>query len=542
MTIPSIPPSAPFIPTKYAKEYWVDPVSGNDSNTGNTPTKAWKTLSKAFSTLNNSGNCLNLAAGIYTGSALTCTIQNLTICGMSSSSGIVDVMQDINFAHTASSVYVENVSFNNLTLSNAGKLYVDGIFVKTSLVKSGSGYLQVSNSDTQGPSSSGTVSITGSGYTYFINASLVGFATINNASATVAYITTMNGYHVTLTAGTLILSNTRVWSQTDTSNAVSAAAGTTFQAINSQFITPTLGEARISALGNCSLQNCQIDKTNSTFGTNLQIQTVSNDISAISSLEIPSSTLASLPTVGNRIYRDTSLLNQGVVEMSVGGGNGAIPMSPLAITGVLTETPTGSTSSGLYVQTVGTPPSGIALGDIFYWTNPSAAKLLYKYANVNFFSVGTTSYQKNAVGYWAQIPKSGATNLVSVFLAGNLSATAGAYDPIICNSVEYNPGNWYDTTTGRFTPQLAGLWSVLQTAAPSGHLSGHAGVSLARDGTGEIIAEGISFNPWSCYAQKTLYFNGTTDYIESLFYSSTDSSQIPQEPFGTFFQAVYIGV
>ncbi len=96
-------------------------------------------------------------------------------------------------------------------------------------------------------------------------------------------------------------------------------------------------------------------------------------------------------TVGNVIETVTAV---GVVK----------PLSPFLTLAKLNAPPTGATAAGVYIQDSGTPPSGIALNDVFYWSG-SAATLLYAFANCpSSIAIGLTAgtaitYQKTT-GAW----------------------------------------------------------------------------------------------------------------------------------------------
>ena len=80
------------------------------------------------------------------------------------------------------------------------------------------------------------------------------------------------------------------------------------------------------------------------------------------------------------------------------------PLSAFLTLAKLIATPTGATPAGVYIQDSGTPPAGVALNDVFYWSG-SAATLLYAFANCpSSTAIGLTAATaityKKATGAW----------------------------------------------------------------------------------------------------------------------------------------------
>ena len=91
--------------------------------------------------------------------------------------------------------------------------------------------------------------------------------TVNNAAAAVLAKTVISMGPVTLTAGTLQLSDTLIYSATNTSNAVTQSAGSVLTLNNTQTLIPDLTNvARNSFGGYYSIIHSIYDKLNSTFG------------------------------------------------------------------------------------------------------------------------------------------------------------------------------------------------------------------------------------------------------------------------------------
>jgi hypothetical protein len=114
--------------------------------------------------------------------------------------------------------------------------------------------------------SSSTLSITGSGTTVLVGGNYFTLA-VNNAAAGALVKTVVSMGPVTLTAGTLQLSDTLIYAGANTANAITQSAGSVITVNNCQTLIPDLTNvARNSFGGYYSIINAIYDKTNSTFG------------------------------------------------------------------------------------------------------------------------------------------------------------------------------------------------------------------------------------------------------------------------------------
>jgi hypothetical protein len=92
-------------------------------------------------------------------------------------------------------------------------------------------------------------------------------ATVNNSAASVLTKAVVSMGPVTLTAGTMQISDTLVYALTNTSNAITQSAGSVLTLNNSQTLIPDLSNvARNSFGGFYSILHSVYDKANSTFG------------------------------------------------------------------------------------------------------------------------------------------------------------------------------------------------------------------------------------------------------------------------------------
>ena len=110
-------------------------------------------------------------------------------------------------------------------------------------------------------------------------------------------------------------------------------------------------------------------------------------------------------------------------------------------------------------------------------------------------------------------------NVGSVAFSGycNFNAPANAQTTVTSYVVNTNPQNYFNPTTGRFTPKVAGYYQFNLVA--SGQAGGFVGAAIIKNGS-------ITASPW-CYNDTgggnfssvtpscTTYMNGTTDYVEA---------------------------
>lgn len=88
--------------------------------------------------------------------------------------------------------------------------------------------------------------------------------------------------------------------------------------------------------------------------------------------------------------------------------------------------------------------------------------------------------------------------------------------PIAFDTKRFDPYGFYDTSTGRFTPKIAGFYRVFSSVHYSNSGSGsYVGTTLNRNGAAIKTEYGFwanATNGVSIPCEDILYFNGTTDY------------------------------
>lgn len=241
-------------------------TNGLDSNNGLTYYTAKKTLAAAATLAGNSGRQIVVYPGTYP-ETTTITNQNLFITAVNQErSAIVNFTNPITLSPAGSSVRVAGITFATLNKTGAGSLYLYDC-TSSAFSDTGSGYIEALNTDTQGSTLAGTVSITGTGIKNFGTNCTTGFLTVNNPATLVTLLRNITTSPITLTAGFLgIGGGIPVYAATGTSNAITATGGT-LQVDGATMLTPTNTSARINigAGVNYVLKNISYDAANSTI-------------------------------------------------------------------------------------------------------------------------------------------------------------------------------------------------------------------------------------------------------------------------------------
>jgi len=208
--------------------------------------------------------------GTYTESTTTVVVSklNVRIVAFGDVTGNTFLNFILNVNNASSTVGLFGLNIANLTISGAGNCYAKGCSVTTSLTKSGSGYFEAVNCSFDG-SAVNTVNGTGS---CVFDSGKVGALIVSNAAAFVSVKDAISGVALTATAGLLDISNSTIYSISDTANAVTPSNGTTLNISNSRFVTPTGVQARLSVAGNYAFSDVSYDFINTTFaGTALNL-------------------------------------------------------------------------------------------------------------------------------------------------------------------------------------------------------------------------------------------------------------------------------
>jgi hypothetical protein len=245
--------------TGYDNEIHVSQVDGNDT-TGNgdllTPVAS---ITKALTLITGGRNTVVVHPGTYTENPTTSST-NTTIA----TTELTGANTQLNGTLTlGAAARVSGLKMNNLTIStSSGNVYISNCTVDTQLIKSGSGYTEIINSELQ--CSSGC-QFTGAGQV-FINGNKIFAPSVSNASASVTIRGANQVVTPSVTAGTLAIENSVVVSASPDSNAITTSASTNLVLSNS-FVLNSTGTSveRIALSGFYSILNVVYDKPNSTL-------------------------------------------------------------------------------------------------------------------------------------------------------------------------------------------------------------------------------------------------------------------------------------
>lgn len=162
----------------YSKMLFVDPINGNDTTGTGSDNNMFKTIAKALTVANGSGYRIVLGAGIYAENP-TISLPNIDIVTVAGSDrGNTVIQGTVTFTHTSSSSGIQGIAMTNLVHSGAGALYVTDCQVNTLLNKTSTGYIEVTDTQLQGTSTSTLSAGTG-----LIKDSLIANMTISGASS-----------------------------------------------------------------------------------------------------------------------------------------------------------------------------------------------------------------------------------------------------------------------------------------------------------------------------------------------------------------------
>jgi len=236
---------------------------GNDTTGDGTLINPVLTITKALTLITGGRNTVIVHPGTYsespTVSSTNTTIETTELTGANT--------QVSGTLTTSAACRISGLKITNLTITGSGNTYISNCTVDTRLIKSGTNYVEIINSELQCTlgvqiSGAGAVSILGNK-----NWSVA----VSNASANVLIKDSIQVLTPSVTAGTLQIDGSAIFASSPTSNAVTSSVGSYITLANS-FILNSAGTSveRVSLAGSYSILNLVYDKTNSTFtGTNL---------------------------------------------------------------------------------------------------------------------------------------------------------------------------------------------------------------------------------------------------------------------------------
>jgi hypothetical protein len=244
--------------TGYDNEIHVSQTDGNDTTGNGDLLKPVASITKALTLVTGGRLTVVVHPGTYTESPTT-SVTNITIA----TTELTGANTLLNGTLTlGAAARISGLKMNNLTLNTSGNVYISNCTVDTQLIKSGSGYTEIINSELQ--CSSGC-QFTGAGQV-FINGNKIFSPSVSNASASVTIRGANQIVTPSVTAGVLTIENSVVVSSSPSSNAITSSASSTITLANS-FVLNSAGTSveRIALSGFYSILNVVYDKANSTL-------------------------------------------------------------------------------------------------------------------------------------------------------------------------------------------------------------------------------------------------------------------------------------
>jgi hypothetical protein len=246
----------------YANEIHVG-KDGNDTTGDGTLINPVLTITKALTLVGAGRNTVIVHPGSYSESP-TASSANITIATTELTGANTQISGTLTLSAAAR---ISGLKITNLTITGSGNTYISNCTVDTQVIKSGSNYVEIINSELQCTlgvqiSGAGTVSIIGN---------KCWAVAVSNASANVLIKDCFQVLAPSITAGTLQFDGSAIFAASPASNAVTSSAGS-FITLANCFVLNSAGNnvERVSLAGFYSILNLVYDKTNSTFaGTNL---------------------------------------------------------------------------------------------------------------------------------------------------------------------------------------------------------------------------------------------------------------------------------
>jgi len=246
----------------YANEIHVG-KDGNDTTGDGTLINPVLTITKALTLVGAGRNTVIVHPGSYSESP-TVSSANTTIATSELTGANTQISGTLTLSAAAR---ISGIKLTNLTITGSGNTYISNCTVDTQVIKSGSNYVEIINTELQCVSG---VQITGAGTVSIVGNKCWAVA-VSNASANVLIKDSYQVITPSVTAGTLQLDGSAIFAASPASNAVTSSAGS-FITLANCFVLNSAGTnvERVSLAGFYSILNLVYDKTNSTFaGTNL---------------------------------------------------------------------------------------------------------------------------------------------------------------------------------------------------------------------------------------------------------------------------------
>lgn len=524
----------------YPKVYFVNAAKGNDSYAGDNQSVPLKTIAKALELIGNGGGTAILAPSqTYVLPSTYTPINNIDIiCLSSARSGISATLSSTSgyvWQTSVGSLRFKNIAFSG-THTFAGTHYLDECYQASGTVLNflQGGYEISKCMFNNGPiavgssTQSGIVSLSCVNNTLLAGLSSVGnstFPTLIGIDSSTSVLAPSFGANVQYS-----IKSSTLYSTSPTGNALAASSTSKGVVEACQAFTPLLTPARINVDSGALYEwrGFAYDADNSTiFGT--EIKDTNLVFSADSTKTITKTYYASSldfplePKNGDRLLVSPSgdpytpasceFFYDADIDEWVSRAN-----NNFLIVDQLLAAPTPAIANGYYIQVVGATSGSYALNDITY-VNDGVASLIMPYAKApSTISIGGKIFVKNLLGGWTNPVENVVAYVCSVYSTANYTLTGGfvpevcRYDALDSSNSSGSANSWFNTSTYRFNPKVAGLWLVSASYNVFRGSTAEASLVIRKNGT-DIASVGVVGGIYLS-TDKTVYLNGTTDYID----------------------------
>jgi hypothetical protein len=285
----------------YSREIHVSNADGNDTTGDGTLINPVATITKALTLQTATRLTVILHPGTYAENpTVTTNFTTIFATGLNGGNTQINGTLTINATTRLSGPIVDN-----LVIASTANCYVTSCSIRNTLIKSGSGYVEIIGTEMSDSFTGLTVSGTG---TLSVVGGKCWFPTVSNAGANVLIKDCYQVLSPNVTAGTLSIDGCVINASAPASNAITSSASTNITLANSFVLNSTANSVeRISLAGLYSILNLVYDKTNSTFaGTSLNaidyFQRINVDNVMFTNLTVGTLPSASTSLAGTRAF------------------------------------------------------------------------------------------------------------------------------------------------------------------------------------------------------------------------------------------------
>jgi hypothetical protein len=395
---------------------------GNDTTGDGTLINPVLTITKALTLVGAGRNTIVVHPGGYSESP-TVTSLNTTIA-TSELTGANTLLTGTLTLNAAARV--SGLKMSNLTITGSGSAYISNCTVDTRVIKSGSNYVEIINSELQ---CTAGVQITGAGTVSIVGNKCWSVA-VSNAAASVLIKDCFQVITPSVTAGSLQFDGCAIFAAAPTTNAVTSSAGTNITLANS-FVLNSVGNnvERVSLGGNYSILNLVYDKANSTLtGTNLNAV---DYFSVINAEKIGVNTVADA-TVGLKLDSTGVKFNDGTIQTTAATGSGTVT----SVTGTSPIASSGGATPAISIANAaadGTTKGAAAFNASDF--DATAGVVSIDYTNGQAASASVKGFLTSTD--WTTFNSKGTGTVTSVTATAPLTSTGGA-TPTISTSMATN--------------------------------------------------------------------------------------------------------